>query len=268
MEFDNETIRIAVRIYLQNGEEGIKRYGHINTWNVSNVTNMNHMFVNAILFNEPLDNWNVSNVTNMDTMFHCALSFNQPLNNWNVRNVTHMTNMFDRAIAFNQPLDNWNVSNVTDMNEMFQNASSFNQPLDNWDVSGVTNMRQMFKNTSSFNQLIDNLFYKHHSIHPTKSFNEPLSNWNISNVTNTSEMFDNTTIGEMLKKHNLTDKQFFESPINKPVYHDLFVWPRKKDYIMFLVNNHYLPFNNHNGEHEYHCIFDNTDISKHIATYI
>jgi len=81
-------------------------------------------------------------------------------------------------------------------------------------------------------------------------------------------MFTISPIGEMLKKYNLTNKQFFESPKNKKVYHELFDWPRKKDYVMFLVNNHYLPFNNHNGEHESHCIFDNTDISKYIATYV
>jgi len=48
-------------------------------------------------------------------------------------------------------------------------------------------------------------------------------------------VFDNTTIGEMLKKHNLTNKQFFESPINKNLYHHL---------------------------------FDNTDISKYITCYL
>jgi surface protein len=198
MEFNNETIRIAVQLYVKNETEGEEKYGHINTWNVSGVTDMNNMFNGAV-------------------------SFNQPLSNWNVSNVTSMCDMFDRANAFNQPLDNWNVSNVTNMCYMFACATSFNQPL---------------------------------------------NNWNVSNVIIRFNMFQNTPIGEMLIKHKLTEKQFFESPKNKKVYHELFDWPRKKDYVMFLVNNHYLPFNNHNGEHEYHPLFDNTDISKYIATYV
>jgi len=81
-------------------------------------------------------------------------------------------------------------------------------------------------------------------------------------------MFSNTKIGLALENYNLSEKQFFESPINKNVYHELFVWPRKKDYVTFLVNNHYLPLNKHQEEHEYHPLFDNTDISKYIACYL
>jgi len=77
-------------------------------------------------------------------------------------------------------------------------------------------------------------------------------------------MFNSTTIGEMLKKHNLTTKNYFD----KNVYHELFVWPRKKEYIMFLVNNHYLPLNKHQEKHKYHPLFDNTDMSKYIAYYL
>ena len=81
-------------------------------------------------------------------------------------------------------------------------------------------------------------------------------------------MFDNTTIGEMLKKHNLTNNQFFESPTNKKVYHELFDWIRKKDNITFLVDNQYLPFNRKQKQHEYHPLFDNPDMSKYIACYL
>jgi len=219
MDFDNETIRIAVNLYARNEKEGEEKYGHINTWNVSNVTDMSQFFSGANTFNQPLNNWDVGNVTNMDSMFGCAASFNQPLNNWN-------------------------VSNVTDMRGMFWSASSFNQPLDNWDVSNVIDMFYMF----GF----------------AKIFNKPLNTWNVSKVTDMLGMFNSTTIGEMLKKHNLTNENYFD----KKVYHELFVWPRKKDYVTFLVNNQYLPLNTHQEKHEYHPLFDNTDISKYIACYL
>ena len=50
---------------------------NITGWDVSNVTSMNHMFVNATSFNQPIGDWNVSEVTNMDAMFHGASCFNQ-----------------------------------------------------------------------------------------------------------------------------------------------------------------------------------------------
>ena len=218
MEFNNETIRIAVQLYAINETEGEEKYGHINTWNVSGVTDMSYMFSGAHSFNQPLSNWNVSNVTDMIFMFE-AKSFNQPLDNWDVSNVTKMSCMFYRARSFNQPLNNWNVSNVTNMSWMFYDASSFNQPL---------------------------------------------NIWNVSNVTHIFGMFNSITIGQMLKKHNLTTKNYFD----KNVYHELFVWPRKKDYVTFLVNNQYLPLNKHQEKHEYHPLFDNTDMSKYIACYL
>ena len=105
----------------------------------------------------------------------------------------------------------------------------------------------------------------HHSL----SFNQPLNNWNISNVTYTMQgMFYSIPIGDILEKHNLFDKQFFESPTNKKVYHELFDWTRKKEYIMFLVCNHYFPFNKHQEKHEYQPLFDNKDMSKYIAIFL
>ena len=90
MEFNNETIRIAVNLYARNEKEGEEKYGHINTWNVSNVTDMHGLFYEAKSFNQPLNNWDVSNVTNMTSMFCDARSFNRPLDNWDVSNVTNM----------------------------------------------------------------------------------------------------------------------------------------------------------------------------------
>ena len=47
----------------------VHKYGEINNWDVSNVTNMTSIFEDAHFFNQPLNKWNVSNVTNMYRMF-------------------------------------------------------------------------------------------------------------------------------------------------------------------------------------------------------
>lgn len=40
------------------------------------------MFSDAESFNQPLEKWDVSNVTNMESMFIGAASFNQSLDNY------------------------------------------------------------------------------------------------------------------------------------------------------------------------------------------
>jgi surface protein len=108
------------------------------------VTDMNSMFREASVFNQPIGSWDVSNVTDMSLMFCYAPAFNQPIESWNVGNVTNMGGMFLGAISFNQPIGSWNVSNVTDMSLMFFNAPAFNQPIGSWNVGNVTSMFAMF----------------------------------------------------------------------------------------------------------------------------
>jgi len=50
--------------------------GDLSLWNVSEVTEMQFMFVNATAFNGDLSRWDVSKVTNMLRMFYRATTFN------------------------------------------------------------------------------------------------------------------------------------------------------------------------------------------------
>ncbi|CBV67602.1 BspA family leucine-rich repeat surface protein [Mycoplasma leachii] len=141
----------------------------IQHWNTSNVTDMSHMFSEAIKFNENLSNWNTSNVRDMSGMFFEAKSFNQDISNWDTSNVTDMSSMFYYAERFNKPIGNWNVSKVINMHNMFYYAERFNQDLSKWNVSNVTDMSSMF-------------YY-------AENFNQPIGNWDTSNVTDMSFMF-------------------------------------------------------------------------------
>jgi surface protein len=156
-----------------NGCSSITTVNNMNSWDVSNVTNMGSMFRNTNSFNQNIGNWNVSGVTNMIDMFNNATSFNQNIGSWNVSSVTDIAAMFEFATSFNQNIGGWNVSGVTNMTNMFYNATSFNQNIGGWNVSGVTNMTNMFYNATSFNQNI--------------------GSWNVSNVTNMNSMFNYAT---------------------------------------------------------------------------
>ncbi|MFL2611193.1 MAG: BspA family leucine-rich repeat surface protein, partial [Flavobacteriaceae bacterium] len=190
---------------------------NINFWDTSSVTTMQNTFKGAIIFNQPLDNWDVLNVTDMSYMFDDARLFNQDIGSWTTSNVTDMEAMFRDASIFDQDIGNWNTSNVEKMNGMFQDARIFNQDIGNWDTSNVTAMHFMFKEARAFNQDIgdwdtssattmQNMFKQAHA------FNKNIGSWTTSNVTNMKLMFDdarsfNQDIGSWTTS-NVTDMSY------------------------------------------------------------
>ena len=89
----------------------------------SKITDMRDLFKGDDYFNlysrdfSGIESWNVSNVTDMSGMFSES-SFNQDISSWDVSNVTDMSYMFDNS-SFNWDISSWDVSNVKNMSEMF-----------------------------------------------------------------------------------------------------------------------------------------------------
>ena len=123
-----EELKTAVDEWCDNRVKALIKYGDINSWNTTYITDICKLFIYKFNFNDDISDWNISNVEDMERMFSSAVSFNQPLNNWNVSNVKNMSHMFNYASNFDQPLNNWNVSNVTNMSDMFYNASLTEYP--------------------------------------------------------------------------------------------------------------------------------------------
>jgi len=179
---------------------------NINSWNISNVTNLSGMFRRCQNFNQALSFWNTANVTDMSSMFEDAINFNLNIGNWNTGNVTNMSKMFKDAAALHRTIGNWNTANVTNMSEMFSNninsffSSSFNQNIGNWNTTNVTDMSGMFKGAILFNQNIGNwntanVTNMSDMFNQAFSFNQNIGNWNISSVTNISGMFRSDLVG-------------------------------------------------------------------------
>ena len=128
-----------------NPNDNISITQSINSWDVSNVTNMSFMFFGGdLFFNQDISSWDVSSVINMEGMFSFSTTFNQDISSWDVSNVTEMSRMFYSTV-FNQDIGSWDVSNATSMSEMFGSVNeegfaptSFNQDISSWDVSSVT----------------------------------------------------------------------------------------------------------------------------------
>mmetsp|Transcript_14573 Transcript_14573/g.26315 ORF Transcript_14573/g.26315 Transcript_14573/m.26315 type:complete len:374 (-) Transcript_14573:173-1294(-) len=100
----------------------------------------------------PINSWCVSEVTDISRLFQWKGTFNEDISDWDISQVTNMNMMFSHADSFNCDLSSWNVSNVTDMGSMFSGAYAFDGDLSSWDVTSVTNMWYMFAFATSFNQ--------------------------------------------------------------------------------------------------------------------
>jgi surface protein len=115
-------------------------------WDNFKVVDMSEVFVGTKILNT----YNVSNVTNMNSLFENATSFKQDIGSWDVSNMTNMYAMFENETSFNQVFGSWDVSRVIQMSNMLYGATSFNQCIGSWDVSCVTRMTFMFSKATSF----------------------------------------------------------------------------------------------------------------------
>jgi surface protein len=141
--------------------------GGLETWDVSNVTDMSYMFYEpAYYFDADLSEWDVSSVTDMSYMFYYAFSFAGDISGWDVSNVTDMSYMF-LGNQVSHDLSTWNVSSVNFMDGMFA-SSQFNTDIGGWDVSNVQSMNSMFSGAL---------------------FNQDIGGWDVSNLLDASGMF-------------------------------------------------------------------------------
>ena len=66
----NDGLRSAVRMWINDRAEATEEFGHISSWNTSQVTDMSELFKDLKDFNEDINGWNTSEVTNMQSMFY------------------------------------------------------------------------------------------------------------------------------------------------------------------------------------------------------
>ena len=131
------------------------RYGHIGTWDVSEIEDMSFLFKDKKLFNSDISKWDVSNVKYFSCMFQGCFLFNQNLNDWNVSNGVLFGCMFNNTFRFNQPVDRWDMRKALNISGMFANSYSFNQSLNSWKLDSIKSIYNLLDNTCFYNQQLD-----------------------------------------------------------------------------------------------------------------
>tara|TARA_B110000858_G_scaffold193363_2_gene245737 strand:- start:1857 stop:4259 length:2403 start_codon:yes stop_codon:yes gene_type:complete len=174
--------------------QGSGKYGVIGSWNVSQVTSFQELFMEKFSFDQDIGEWDTSNVTSLADTFYYASAFNQPIGDWDTSSVTTLFSTFDHASAFNQSIGDWNTSKVTTLYWTFYEASAFNQPIGDWDVSSVSTLRYTFSSASAFNQPIGDwdvskVSTLRYTFSSARAFNQSIGEWDISNVEDLTGTF-------------------------------------------------------------------------------
>lgn len=97
-----------------------EKYGPIEWWDISNVTDTSEVFQGNTTFNADIYEWDTSNITNMRRMFNGAVSFNQGIGGWNVSSVINFEGMFNNTT--------YDVSRLSSWGADFTDSSSSSQP--------------------------------------------------------------------------------------------------------------------------------------------
>lgn len=121
---------------------------NFNNWDVSNVTSMQAMFLDASGFDGCMNDWTTVSVNTLADTFRNT-SFNGAIGSWNTSKVLSMNATF-RDTPFNQNVLNWDVANTADFGSTFQDASVFNQDLYKWNTAQATDMAGMFSGAVAF----------------------------------------------------------------------------------------------------------------------
>ncbi|CAB9497780.1 (Lipo)protein [Seminavis robusta] len=168
---DNAIIHSAVRQWIEDPSSAAGKYGPIEQWDTSRVTDMNGLFRYAKNLQEDLSRWDTSRVTSFREILYRAESFSGNISNWKTSNVVDMSYAFGGAISFNGNIQQWDTGRVTTMKGLFYEAESFDQDISTWNVAAVKDFSYAFSYAYAF------------------SGRGGLSSWDVSTAASMANMF-------------------------------------------------------------------------------
>ncbi|PZT47988.1 hypothetical protein B6S12_06260 [Helicobacter valdiviensis] len=209
-----------------------ERFSGIESWNVSNVTKMFHMFYECKNFNRDISNWDVSNVTDMRGMFRYCENFRQDLSKWNVsaKALLNCEEIFYQCPT--NMLEVWNKKQRDSISQSANNAKYLpksnaelkalckqeNIKLSDIDTSLITDMSRLFtgevkrKDFSGIESWdTSNVVDMSSMFGCSPYFNHNIESWNVSKVKNMEGMFYGAEIfNQPLDKWDVSRVENFE----------------------------------------------------------
>ena len=92
---------------------------------LSNATSTRRMFQGATALVDnggEIENWNMNTITDISHMFRDAILFNAPIKNWNTSNIQVFSRALQGTLAFDQNIGYWDISSATSMQALLANA--------------------------------------------------------------------------------------------------------------------------------------------------
>ena len=185
LDFTGKKILVDDLSYLFKPYRDVKHIYGLETWDVSQVTNMICMFDSCEADELNIENWDVSKVTNMCGMFaKCYNLTKLDIGNWDVSQVKDMSYMFNGCKTLtNLNIGDWNTRKVENMTGMFEGCQNLTElNIGDWDVSQVEKMKWMFNNCQNLTEL-------------------NIGDWDVSKVKDVYQMFAQCPV-EYIKRRN------------------------------------------------------------------
>ncbi|WP_271783833.1 BspA family leucine-rich repeat surface protein [Aquimarina algiphila] len=134
IQFDNNT---------NTGQSEANKIISVDQWGTGTWLSMDKAFVECTNLKVPAtDIPDLSNVSSLFGMFIDANLANPDVSNWDISNVTIMAGMFFSASLANPDISNWNISKVTDAGLMFNGSALSTENYDKLLISFANQTRQ------------------------------------------------------------------------------------------------------------------------------
>jgi surface protein len=226
------TIGSAATLYHDNKDAAVERYGPIESWDTSYVTDMEYLFKDKSAFNSDISGWDASRVTTMKEMFMNTKQFNIDISSWNVGKVVNFDKMFTGAASFCQDLCSWvnacgkliehdNISLKDAVDQYVLHSDPITRAvflyggcMNSWDTTKVTSMESLFYKKEFFNENIaswdvSSVTSMRWMFAYASKFDQDVSGWNVDKVSYMTEMFHSaSSFNKNLCRWLLTNTNF------------------------------------------------------------
>ena len=161
---NNADLAQAVKEWCDNSTTATETYGDINTWDVSEITDMNWLFLGKWkIYDLDISNWDTSSVQFMESMFRNmsnlqTLTLNPDFVTSSVKNMGSMFSGCTKLTTITG-ISEWDTSTVSNMSATFDNCVKLETlDIQNWDISSVSNMAKIFNgvtlNTATYDAIL------------------------------------------------------------------------------------------------------------------